>query len=80
VIEGGFVVMNGHGGTRHLLESRLGELGLCGQLTTNEQQLRDHGFTESFESEGTLKSHLVQPPCNEQGHPQLHQVLRARPA
>lgn len=48
MIEGGFGVMSGHGGTRHLLESRLGELGLCGQLTTNEQQLRVHGFTESF--------------------------------
>ena len=32
-------------------------------------------ITESFELEGTLKGHLV--PCNEQGHPQLHQVLRA---
>ena len=26
---------------------------------------------------GTLKGHLVQSPCDEQGHPQLHQVLRA---
>ena len=31
----------------------------------------------SFELEGTLKSHLVQLPCNEQGHLQLHRVLRA---
>ena len=31
----------------------------------------------SFELEGTLKSHLVQLPCNEQGHLQLHQMLRA---
>ena len=30
-----------------------------------------------FELEGTLKGHVVQVPCNEQGHPQLHQVLRA---
>ena len=33
-------------------------------------------FTESFGLEETLKSHLVQLPCKEQGHPQLHQVLR----
>ena len=32
---------------------------------------------ESFRLEGTLKGHLVQLSCNEQGHPQLHQVLRA---
>ena len=32
---------------------------------------------ESFELEGTFKGHLVQIPCNEQGHPQLHQVHRA---
>ena len=32
---------------------------------------------ELFELEGSLKSHLVQLPCNEQGHLQLHQVLRA---
>ena len=34
-------------------------------------------FTESLELEGTLKGDLVQLPCNEQGHPQLDQVLRA---
>jgi len=33
--------------------------------------------TESFELEGSLKGHLVQLPGNEQGHLQLHQVLRA---
>ena len=32
---------------------------------------------ESFELEGTGKGHLVQLPCNEQEHLQLHQVLRA---
>jgi len=42
----------------------------------------DHGSSGSrviglFKLEGTLKGHLVQPACNEQGHPQLHQVLRA---
>jgi len=33
--------------------------------------------TALLELEGTLRSHLVQLPCNEQGHLQLHQVLRA---
>lgn len=30
-----------------------------------------------FELEGTLKGHQIQFPCNEQGHLQLRQVLRA---
>jgi len=34
-------------------------------------------ITESFDLEGTLKGHLAQLPCSEQGHLQLHQVLRA---
>ena len=29
-----------------------------------------------FELKGTLKCHVVQPPCNEQGHLQLHQVAQ----
>ena len=33
---------------------------------------------ESFELDGTLKGHLIQPSCNEQGHLQLDQVLRAQ--
>ena len=33
-------------------------------------------FMESFELEGTPKGHLVQLPCNEQGHLQLHQVAQ----
>ena len=32
---------------------------------------------ELYELEGTLKGHLVQLPCNEQGQLQLHQVLTA---
>ena len=34
-------------------------------------------IVELFELEGTLKGHLIQLPCNEQGHLQLDQVLRA---
>ena len=34
-------------------------------------------ITLLFELEGTLKSHLVQLPCNEQGHLQLHQVAQS---
>jgi len=33
----------------------------------------DHGIIKPFELEGTLKGHLVQLPCNEQGHLQLDQ-------
>jgi len=36
-----------------------------------------HRVIESFELEGTLKRHPVRLPCNEQGHSELHQVLRA---
>jgi len=32
---------------------------------------------ESFELEETFNGHPVQFPCNEQGHPQLHEELRA---
>ena len=32
---------------------------------------------ELFEMEGILKGHLVQPPCNEQGHPQVDQVAQS---
>jgi len=34
-------------------------------------------YVELVESEGTLKGHLVQLHCSEQGHIQLNQVLRA---
>ena len=34
-------------------------------------------FIESFELEGTIKGHLLQLPCNEQGHLQLDQMLEA---
>jgi len=35
-----------------------------------------HRTIESLELERTFKDHLVQLPCNEQGHPQLDQVVR----
>ena len=34
-------------------------------------------FIESFELEGTLKDNLVQLPCNEPGHLQLHHVAQS---
>ena len=41
------------------------------------KEYKNHRIIESFELEGTLKSQLVLPPCNEQGHLQLIPVLRA---
>ena len=35
---------------------------------------RENRIIESLELEGTFKGHLVQLPCNEQGHVQLDQV------
>ena len=40
----------------------------------------NHRIIGSFELEGTFKDCPVQLPSNEQGHPQLHQVLRALPS
>ena len=37
----------------------------------NEKRSGRHRIIESLELEGTFKDHLVQLPCNEQGHPQL---------
>jgi len=36
-----------------------------------------YSIIESLELEGTFKCHLVQLPCNEQGHPQLDQVAQS---
>jgi len=43
------------------------------QITPHPSECRDH----RIELEGTFKGHLAQLPCSEQGHLQLHQVLRA---
>jgi len=43
----------------------------CSQLSTN------HRIIELVELEETLKGHLVQLPCNELGHLQLHQVAQS---
>mgnify|MGYP001858336940 CR=1 FL=1 len=47
-----------------------------GEGNPNRKRMSDQRITESFEL-GGFKCHLVQHPCNEQGHLQLHQVLRA---
>ena len=51
---------------RNLSRSHACSLHLSGQ---------DHRVTDMFER--TLKGHLIQCPCNEEGHPWLDQVLRA---
>ena len=52
-----------------------GSKQLCDTAAASTPQ--NHTVTEWFELEGTLRCHLVQLPCHEQGHLQLHQVLRA---
>lgn len=37
----------------------------------------NHILTESFELKGTFNGHLVQLPCDEQGHLQLHQTAQS---
>ena len=48
----------------------------CSHFPEREQS-KYHRIKELFELEGTLEGHLVQLPCNEWGHPQLHRELRA---
>ena len=38
---------------------------------------QDHRIIEWFGLEGAFKGHLVQPPCNKQGHLQLSQVAQS---
>ena len=45
--------------------------------TDTSGEVKYHRITISFELEGTLKGHLVQLPCNEQGHLQLEQVAQS---
>ena len=40
--------------------------------SSSQLQCHNHRTIESFELEGSRKGHLVQPPCSEQGHLQLH--------
>ena len=40
-------------------------------------QLLPHRIIELFELEEILKGHLVQLPCNEQGHLKLHHVAQS---
>jgi len=54
--------------------------GIQRQQAAGDLCVCSHRIIESFELEGTLQGHLVQLPCTEQGHLQLHQVLRAPPA
>jgi len=60
-----------------------GTAGVTDSLVLSQGYRNPHGtrhrhrIIEPFQLEGTLKGHLVHLPCNKQGHPQLHQVLRA---
>ncbi|KAK4833081.1 hypothetical protein QYF61_027743 [Mycteria americana] len=47
------------------------------QRFNGEQMLKNHRIIEWFGLERTFTGHLVQPPCNEQGHLQLDQVAQS---
>ena len=49
-------------------------LWACGVRCVDGELFPRHRIKDSFELEGTLKGHLVQLPCNEQGYLQLGQV------
>ena len=60
--------------TRRISGRRFGIFWCCLRFLLSEHP---HRIIESFELKGTLQDHLVLLPCNEHGHLQLHQVLRA---
>ena len=66
------------------IPTKIAYIGLCVLISTDILDslvgigcVSLHRIIGFFELEGTLEGHLVQLPCNEQGHLQLHQVLRA---
>ena len=52
-------------------------ISYCTLQNTHLQNNHIHRITELFELEGALTGYLVQPPCNEQGHLQLAQVVQS---
>ena len=42
-----------------------------------KEATKNHRITQPFELEGTLKDHLVQLPCSEQGYIQIVQVVQS---
>ena len=52
------------------------QLSPCSQLSFPARKLPEPVTIESFELEETFKGHLVQLPCNEQGHPMLDQAAQ----
>jgi len=53
----------------HWGDGREHRAGMVGHIGCACHGSLGHRIIESFELEGTLEGHLVQLPCNEQGHP-----------
>lgn len=49
----------------------------CICLENTEQKSSVHSMIEQFGLEETFKGHLIQPPCNEQGHFQKDQIAQS---